>query len=223
MVVVDRFSKYAHFVPISHPCTAAGVAQTYFEHIFKLHGMPRNIVCDRDPIFTSGFWSELFCLNDTEFNYSSAYHPQTDGQSKVVNRTMEMYLRFFTSSQPKDWNKWLTWTEYYYNTSWHSAIKKTPFEVVYRRTPPTLLSYIHRTAKATSVEEELLSRDQMVKELRVNLKEAQETMKKFKHVKKSESLAAYGTPFKKDRVLSLDVARKKLEGLVLRFLTIFPF
>ncbi|KAA8549803.1 hypothetical protein F0562_001487 [Nyssa sinensis] len=76
----------------------AGIAQTYFEHIFKLHGMPRNIVCDRDPIFTSGFWSELFRLNGTEFNYSSAYHPQTDGQSEVVNRTMEMYLQCFTSS-----------------------------------------------------------------------------------------------------------------------------
>ncbi|KAA8517478.1 hypothetical protein F0562_017771 [Nyssa sinensis] len=178
MVVVDRFSKYAHFVPISHPYTAAGVAQTYFEHIFKLHGMPRKIVCDRDPIFTSGFWSELFRLNGTEFNYSSAYHPQTDGQSEVVNRTMEMYLRCFTSSQPKDWVKWLTWAEYCYNTSWHSAIKKTPFEVVYGRTPPTLLSYIQGTAKVASVEEELLSRDQMVKELRVNLKEAQERMKK---------------------------------------------
>ncbi|KAA8529845.1 hypothetical protein F0562_034386 [Nyssa sinensis] len=157
---------------------AVGVAQTYFEHIFKLHGMLRNIVCDRDPIFTSGFWSELFRLNGTEFNYSSAYHPQTDGQSEVVNRTIKKYLRCFTSSQPKDWNKWLTWAEYCYNTSWHSAIKKTPFEVVYGRTPPTLLSYIHGTTKVASMKEELLSRNQIVKELRVNLKEAQERMKK---------------------------------------------
>jgi hypothetical protein len=118
-VVVDRLSKYAHFMAINHPYTAVSIAQVFFENIFKLHGMPRSIVCDRDQ-----FWTELFQVQGTSFNFSSAYHPQTYEQTEVVNRTLEMYLRCFMSSKPKEWGRWLAWAKYSYNTSWHSTIKK---------------------------------------------------------------------------------------------------
>ncbi|KAK0592694.1 hypothetical protein LWI29_023740 [Acer saccharum] len=179
-VVVDRLTKYAHFILLSHPYTAVGVAEIFFENIFKLHGMPRSIVCDRDPTFTSIFWSELFKRNGTNFNYSSAYHPQTDGQSEVVNRTLEMYLKCFSSSRPKEWCNWLAWAEYCYNTSWHSSIKTTPFELVYGRAPPTLLSYIPGAATAIeSVDNQLKIRDQVLQDLRVTLQESQSRMKKI--------------------------------------------
>ena len=116
-VVVDRLSKYAYSVAISHPYSAMSVTQVFFENIFKLHGMPKSIVCDRDLAFTSHFWKESFRLQGTSFNFSFAYHPQTDGQTEVVNRTMEMYLRCFTSSQPNEWCMWLVLAEYIYNTS----------------------------------------------------------------------------------------------------------
>ena len=116
-VVVDRLSKYAYFIAISHPYTAFGVARIFFDSIFRLHGVPRSIVCDRDPTFTSAFWRELFSLQGTTFNFSSSYHPQTDGQTEVVNQTLEMYLRCFTSSRPNEWVKWLPWSEYCYNTN----------------------------------------------------------------------------------------------------------
>lgn len=78
-VVVDRFSKYAHFVPLSHPYTAPTVAHVFFDNIFKLHGLPESIVCDRDVTFTSTFWKELFRLSGTQLCFTSAYHPQSDG------------------------------------------------------------------------------------------------------------------------------------------------
>jgi hypothetical protein len=158
-VVVDRLSKYAHFVAISHLYSAMSVAQVFFKNIFKLHDMPKSIVCNRDPVFTSHFWKELFRLQGTSFNFSSAYHPQTDGQTEVVNRTMEMYLGCFMSSQPKEWCKWLAWAEYSYNTSWHTTLKTTPFAAVYGRDPPTLLSYIPGTARVEVVERALMTCD----------------------------------------------------------------
>ena len=176
-VVVDRLSKYAHFIPISHPYTAVSVAQVFFEQIFRLHGMPQSIVCDRDVTFTSVFWKELFRLQGTNFNFSSSYHPQTDGQTEVVNQTLEMYLRCFTSSRPKEWARWIPWAQFCYNSSVHSSTKKTPFEVVYGRKPPTLLSYVAGTAKTEAVDKELLTRDEILKELRQNIQQAQVRMK----------------------------------------------
>ena len=151
-VVVDRLSKYAHFIPISHPYTAISMAQVFLEQIFRLHGRPQSIVCDRDVTFTSVFWKQLFRLQGTNFNFSSSYHSQTDGQMEVVNQTLEMYLRCFTSSRPKEWARWILWAQFCYNSSGHSSTKKTPFEVVYGRKPLTLLSYVAGTAKTEAVD-----------------------------------------------------------------------
>ena len=151
-----------------------------------MHGLPESIVCDRDLAFTSKFWEELFRLNGTSFNFSSAYHPQTDGQTEVVNRTLEMYLRCFSSPQPKEWAKWIAWAEYCYNTNIHTTTKKTPFEIVYGRPPPSLLSYVAGTACNVVVEKELVARDEVLKELRENIRLAQSRMKIYADRKRKE-------------------------------------
>jgi hypothetical protein len=92
LTVVDRFSKYAHFVPLSHPYTACSVAKAFFDHIVRHHGIPCSIVSDRDPVFTSTFWTELFTRIGVKLQMSSAFHPQFDGQSEVTNRIILMYL-----------------------------------------------------------------------------------------------------------------------------------
>lgn len=84
LVVVDCLSKYSHFISTFHPYTETTVSQVFFVHIFKLHGMPRSIARDRNLTFTSAFRCELFKMQGTHFNFSSAYHPQTDGQTEVV-------------------------------------------------------------------------------------------------------------------------------------------
>jgi len=95
LVVVDRLSKYAHFLALSHPFIAATMAQLYFEHIFKLHGLPKTIVTDRDRIFLSHFWQELFSLLKVALHMSTCYHPQSDGQIEVVNRCLEGVLKVY--------------------------------------------------------------------------------------------------------------------------------
>ncbi|KAK5820460.1 hypothetical protein PVK06_025507 [Gossypium arboreum] len=135
MVVVDILLKYAHFLPLSHPFTAISIATIFFSEVFRLHGFPESIVSNSDKVFLSLFWKELFRQNDSKLAFSSTYHPQSDGQTEVVNRTIEMYLRCLFSDRPQQWIDWVPWAEYCYNTSYHTALRGTPFQLVYGRDP----------------------------------------------------------------------------------------
>jgi hypothetical protein len=177
MVVVDRLSKYAHFVPLKHPYTALSVAKAFVANIVRLHGMPLSIVSDRDRVFLSNFWRSLFQLHSTALCYSSSYHPQSDGQTEVKNRILEQYLRCYTYDNPKKWLEWLPWAEYSYNTSVHSSTKMSPFEAVYGVSPPSMISYIPGTARVQDVDDMLRSRDDILRDLRKNLVAAQVRMK----------------------------------------------
>lgn len=177
LVVVDRFSKYAHFIALSHPYTAVSVAQAFFRDIVRLHGIPETIVSDRDKVFRSIFWRELFRLMGTNLCFTTAYRPQSDGQTEVVNRTLEMYLRCVTGDEPRKWLTWLPWIEYCYNTSYHTSLKDTPFRMVYGREPPRLLDYTTGSSKVEAVDVALEERDEFLASARERLLNAQNRMK----------------------------------------------
>lgn len=179
LVVVDRLSKAAHFVALSHPYTASSVAHAFLDNVFKLHGFPQSIVSDRDVIFLSDFWKELFSLQGVALNMSSAYHPQSDGQTEVVNRGVETYLCCMCSDRPKLWSKWLPLAEYWYNTNFHSTIQTTPFEAVYGRPPPQHLPYLPGESKVAVVDQCLRDREDMLLMLKFHLSRAQHRMKQF--------------------------------------------
>jgi hypothetical protein len=106
-VVVDRLTKFAHFFSIATDYNATQVADLFFREVFRLHGLPKTIVSDRDSRFMSTFCQEIFRLVGTALTPSTNYHPQTDGQTKIVNKWVEGYLRNYVSGQQKAWVRWL--------------------------------------------------------------------------------------------------------------------
>lgn len=129
LVVIDKFTKYGHFIALAHPFTAAHVAHAFLDNVYKLHGLPEGIVSDRDKIFTSAFWRELFKLTDTKLLMSSPYHPQTNGQTERLNQCLETFLRCSVHSCPRQWHRWLSVAEHWYNTKnfWDSKCCATSF------------------------------------------------------------------------------------------------
>ena len=101
MVMVDRLSKVAHFIPVKTTYLASEVAQVFIREIVRLHGVPKKIVSDRDAKFTSKFWKELFAGLGIEFTFSTTYHPQADGQTKRASRILEEMLRMYVMHQQR--------------------------------------------------------------------------------------------------------------------------
>ncbi|WVZ89345.1 hypothetical protein U9M48_035766 [Paspalum notatum var. saurae] len=174
LTVVDRFSKFAHFIPLSHPYTATTVAKAFFAEIVRLHGIPASIVSDRDTVFTSAFWKELLKLSGVSLNMSTAFHPQSDGQSEVTNKIIAMYLRCLTGDRPRQWLQWLPWAEFCYNSSFQASLGTSPFRVVYGRDLPTVRPFQPDSATLPAVEQQLVDRDEFLAEIRDRLEQAQQ-------------------------------------------------
>jgi hypothetical protein len=178
LTVVDRFSKYCHFIPLAHPYSAESVAQAFFAEIVRLHGMLQSMVSDRDPVFTSTFWKELMRLMGTKLHMTTAFHPQSDGQTEAANRVITMYLRCFTGDRPRQWLRWLPWAEFIYNTANQSSLRDTPFRIVYGREPPTIRSYEPGETRVAAVAKSMAEREEFLRDVRYRLEQAQTVQKR---------------------------------------------
>jgi hypothetical protein len=158
-VIVNRLTKYEHFIPLKHPYTAKNLAKVFMTQLFKLHGMPQSIIHVKDSSFTSKFWTEVFKLQGVFLSFSTAYHPQSDGQSEAVNKYVENYLRCMVGDKPKELVSWLHLGEYCYNTSFHHSTKLTHFETMYGYSLPQLLTYMVGTKKLATIENQLYTMD----------------------------------------------------------------
>lgn len=154
--------------------------------MYKLYGLPQAIITDRDRIFTSRLWQELFRLADVQLKMSSSYHPQTDGQTERVNQCLETYLRCFVNASPKKWVQWLSVAQFWYNSSYHSALDRSPFEVLYGFRPRHFGISATDVCEVPELETWLKERELMQQLVRQHLLRAQQRMKKQADKHRSE-------------------------------------
>ena len=151
LVVVDRLSKMIRIIPTKPSLNAPMTAKLYKDHVYRHHGLPLNIISDRDPIFMSKFWKALFQSLGTKLSPSSAYHPQTDGQTEIMNRKIEEMIRSFVNYDKSNWDEFLVDFEVAYNSSAHATTTFTPFYLNYGIEPKTIpMHAIHSDSPAAS-------------------------------------------------------------------------
>jgi hypothetical protein len=141
MVVVDKLSKSAHFIPVKSTCKVIDIARIFMKEIFRVHGMPKEIVSDRDTEFTSNFWKSLMAGLETKLLFNTTYHPQTNGQTERVNQILEDLLRMHVIHQPRKWENFLGLVEFAYNNGYQESLKMSHFKVLYYRPCNTRVSW----------------------------------------------------------------------------------
>jgi hypothetical protein len=177
MALVYKITKAAHFIPLKTTHKVADVVDIFMKEVARLHRIPKTIMSDRDSKFTSNFWKGLFKGFRTNMNFSTAYHPESDGQTKRVNRVIEDILRMYVMDKPSKWEDYFHFVEFAYNNGYQASLKMSSFESLYGRNYNTPLSWDNPTDR-TVVGSKLLKEmeDQMIK-IKKNLKVSQDRKK----------------------------------------------
>jgi len=175
-VVVDRLSKMRHFIPFHTTIDALGVAELFLREVVRLHGLPLTIVSDRGPQFASTFCQQIGSQLGIDRRMSTAFDPQTDGQTERMNASMEQYLRVFVNHQQDDWVKWLPWAEFAANNGVSETTKCTPFYTIQGTDP--WMAFVgeptkKRDQRRVSADNVQLTMQQINEHLRVEMRRSQ--------------------------------------------------
>ena len=177
LVVCDRFSKISHFVATTEKTTAEGLARLFRDNVWKLHGLPESVISDKGPQFVVGLTRELNKMLGIETKLSTAYHPETDGQTKRTNQELEQYLRMYVNHRQNNWSEWLARAEFIFNNKVHTATKMLLFQVNYGREPRIGFD-IRKKGKNEKVEEFVKEMKERHEEAKAVLVKSQEEMKR---------------------------------------------
>jgi hypothetical protein len=176
---MDTLTKVAHFIPVKTTYKGSQLAELYMARIVSLHGIPKRIVLDRGSQFTSKFWKSFHKNMDTKLNFSSAYHPQTDGQTERTNQVLEDMLRACALQHGSSWDKSLPYAEFSYNNSYQASLKMSPFETRYDRKCRTPL-FLDQTRGRQFFGPELIQEvEEQVRTIRENWRVAQTRQKSY--------------------------------------------
>jgi len=193
-VIVDRLTKSTHFIPINISFPVPQLAEIYIREIVKLHGVPSSIVSDRDPRFTSRFWKSLQDALGSKLRLSSAYHPQTDGQSERIIQSLEDLLRVCVLEQGGTWDSHLPLIEVTYNNSYHSSIGMAPFEALYGRRCRTPLCWFELGESVVLGPDIVQHTTEKVKMIQEKMKVTQSRQKSYHDVQVRDNLTVETLP-----------------------------
>ncbi|KAL0541480.1 hypothetical protein IC582_021525 [Cucumis melo] len=185
-VVVDRLTKSAHFVPGKSTYTASKWAQLYMSEIVRLHGVPVSIVSDRDARFTSKFWKGLQTAMGTRLEFSTAFHPQTDGQTERLNQVLEDMLRACALEFPGSWDSHLHLMEFAYNNSYQATIGMAPFEALYGKCCRSPVCWDEVGEQRLMGPELVQSTNEAIQKIRSRMHTAQSRQKSYADVRRKD-------------------------------------
>ena len=186
LVVCDRFSKMSHFVVTTEKTTAEGLAKLFRDNVWKLHGLPESVISDRGLQFAAELTKELNKMLGIETKLSTAYHPQTDGQTERTNQELEQYLRMYVNHRQNNWSEWLATAEFEFNNKMHTATKMSSFKVNYGRERRMGFD-IRKKGKNEKAEEFAREMKERHEEARAVLVKAQKEMKRQADRSRKES------------------------------------
>ncbi len=187
LVFVDRLSKMAHFIPTTKDVQAREFAQLFLDHVIKQHGIPSDIVSDRGSLFTSEFWTRLCERLSLTRKLSTAYHPQTDGQTERMNRVLEDMLRHYVDASCSHWDDYLATAEFAVNSAINSSTEYSPFMMMYGENPPTPLTVGIPGTPMTEADQVVSRITEVLRQAKMALSAAQSRAKVYADAKRMET------------------------------------